>query len=354
MYSSNKRPRKNPRIFLLLLVFSVSALLSGCIHTTKIHIPNLVWPLPPDSPRIKFISSFSSPEEINIRLPWYKKLHSVLTGKKSESILIQNPYGIWVDRKESIYVTDTVLSAVLQFNRETGRFKIIKLPGKRTLISPIGITGDNNDRIYVTDSALCQVFVFGSNGDYIFTFEDPGLKRPTGLTFDPKKKKLYIVDTLAHSIKIFTSKGEYLNSFGHRGNLPGEFNFPTTIFCDSQGYLYIGDSMNFKIQIFDSEGNYISHFGQLGDGTGYLSQIKGVAADSNGNIYVTDAQFDVIQIFDVQGNYLMNFGSPGIEPGQFQFPAGIFIDKNDRIYITDRLNKRIQIFEYLKVDNANN
>lgn len=348
MYIISNRPIKTPRIFLLLFVFSASALMQNCIHTTKIHTPNLVWPLPPDSPRIKLISSFSSPEEINIRLPWYKKLHSVLTGKKSESIRIQNPYGIWVDRKKSIYVTDSVLRAVVQFNKETGQFKIIKLPDEKSFISPIGITGDNKDRIYVTDSALCAVFVFRSNGRYIFSFGNPDLKRPTGLTFDPEKTKLFIVDTLSHSIKIFTPDGEYLSSFGNRGDLPGEFNFPTSIFCDTEGRLYIGDSMNFKIQIFDAMGNYISHFGQLGDGAGYLSQIKGVAADSKGHIYVTDAQFDVIQIFDTQGNYLMNFGSPGIEPGQFQFPAGIFIDKTDRIYVTDRLNQRIQIFEYLK------
>lgn len=332
----------------LVLLF----ILFGCSQAPEPTEPqqqrvDLVWPKPPDIPRIRFITSFSSPQEAGIKASWQKKLHRAITGKKEQTVQVISPFNIYVDEEGRIYITDTFTRSVHIFDRRYGKYQEISSTGKGPLFSPIGIAVDKRQNIYVSDSILNGIFVFDKKAKPIFSIGSGELKRPTGIAINNEQERLYVVDTLDHKIKIFDLQGRLLQSFGARGTSPGEFNFPTCICVDRGHRVYVGDSMNFRIQIFNERGNLLSSFGQAGDGTGFFSQIKGVAVDSEGHIYVTDAQFDVVQIFEANGDFLLSFGEPGHNPGEFQLPSGIFIDRSDNIYVADRLNQRIQIFKYL-------
>ncbi len=327
----------------LLIFFSIH-----CSHTPTIKKINLVWPNPPDMPRIKYTAQFSSPQELGITTRWHKKLHQVITGKKEKKIRIISPYSIFIDRQGDIYITDTFNPSIHVFSRSSRKYKeIVSISGLK-MYSPIGIAVDARGRIFVADSVMNRVYVINKNGKHLFSIDSDHFKRPTGIALDQELERIYVVDTLDHKIKCFTLDGRFIKAIGGIGTKPGEFNFPTCICIDKEHRVYIGDSMNFRIQIFNQDGNYLQDFGQPGDGTGYFSRIKGLAVDSMGHIYVSDAQFDVIQVFDISGNFLLSFGQPGRQPGEFQFPAGIYIDNKDMIYIVDKLNQRVQIFEYLK------
>lgn len=333
------------RFILFSFIISLSCLLC-CSQAPRIKQPrvNLVWPKPPDIPRIKFINSFSSPQDLGIKTSWHQKLHMAITGKKEEKTQLVSPfniYVIYVDGKENIYITDTFSRSLHILDRSRGKYHEIFSTGNSSFSSPIGVAVDSQQRIYVSDSILKKVFVFNEQEKCIFSIGSGRLQRPTGIAVDGGGGKLYVVDTLEHKIKIFSPDGRFLKAWGKRGLNPGEFNFPTCISIDRNHRVYVGDSMNFRIQVFDGERNLLNSFGQAGDGTGFFSQIKGVAVDSEGHIYVTDAQFDVVQVFDIRGNFLLAFGESGSNWGEFQLPCGIFIDRFDNIYVADRLNQRI-------------
>lgn len=342
----------NRKIFLIVnaLLFTFS-----CMGTELTYQKNemqettteLLWPAPPQTPRIKFVRTLSKASDIGVKKTFLTKASEILSGSEMSEFTLIRPYGVYAD-SERIYITDPGARVLHIFDFKDREYFQIKKAGKTDLISPIGVCVDKNGDIYLTDSLLRRVMVFDKDGDYLRDIGSTKIFiRPSGIAMD--EERVYIVDTHKHQVVVFSKKNrKLLFSFGKNGKDKGEFNFPTNIFMDKDKLLYITDSMNFRVQIFDRDGNYINSFGRLGDSTGYFSKPKGIAVDSEGNIYVSDAHFDIIQIFDKEGRLLLTFGNTGRRAGELVLPAGLFIDKEDRIYVADSYNKRIQIFQYLK------
>jgi DNA-binding beta-propeller fold protein YncE len=335
------------------LLFAVVAL-SGCAASGIFNqndrsaeqkvVP--VWPAPPQQPRIKYLTGFSTPSELGIRKSWFKKTIGKVFGEEEVQDVLLRPYGIFA-RDEKIYVADPGTRTLRIFDPGAGRYSSISDAGPDEFQSPIGVAADGNGDIYMTDSILKKVFVFNREGKHLRQIgSSDAFLRPTGIALDDER--VYIIDTHAHRVLVFNKKGEHLFSFGGNGAKKGEFNYPTNIFKGKDGLLYITDSMNFRVQIFDRDGKFVSAFGKHGDGSGDLSKPKGIAVDSDGHIYVADAQFDNIQIFNREGKLLLGVGKTGNNIGQMILPAGVFIDEFDRVYVADSYNHRIQIFQYIK------
>ncbi len=326
------------------------------IHAAGCHRPFLIekaatepiiWPPPPDIPRIKYIRSFSRASDLNIRKSWLKRLWGVLVGRAEEFML--TPYMVNVDSKGRIYITDTSTLSVHIFDPQRGYCRVSERSEGKPFLSPIGVATDSSGNLYVSDSSAGRVYIY--NSDLRITLElgrNGELHRPAGIAINEKDNLLYVVDTQAHKILAFDLQGKFRFEFGKRGDGDGELNFPTHIFLSKDGLLYISDTLNFRIQVFDRNGSFVSKFGRLGDGSGDFSRPKGVAADSVGHIYVVDAMFDIVQIFDKEGKFLLAFGRTGRRPGEFWLPAGIFIDEHDKIYVADSYNERVQVFQFLK------
>ncbi len=310
---------------------------------------NIVWPLPPDEPRIKYLYSFSTPSDLSIREGKMRKFWSKVRGSNVQKKVIR-PFGVVFDNELDLtVVTDTVLGGIHIFDKKRKKYSFVRNVGDYRLESPIDAV-IVNEKIYVTDSTKAAVFVFDLKGKYISSFGEDILKRPTGIAYDPSANQLAVVDTIGNSIRIFSLNGVLVGMVGNRGKSDEQFNFPTGIDIDDSGYKYITDSLNFKVKIFDNNWDFVSSFGEAGDVMGMFSKPKGIAVDSEGHIFVVDSLFDVVQIFDKEGNFLLNFGNPGHSPGEFSLPSGIHIDSRDRIFVSDSFNGRIEVFQYLAGD----
>jgi len=344
---------------LLLVDFCLLLTAGGCAtHEATIQDPRstryepvLVWPSPPQTPRIQYLQSISGPSDIDVKKSWFKKAIDTIFGKETIEDIMLRPYGVFAD-SERIYVTDPGVFLLHVFDMQDRRYFQIKKVNGEELISPIGIAVDRNGEIYLSDSMLRRIVVFNREGRYLRDIGSPDVFiRPAGIAID--EERIYIVDTHGHHVLVFNKKdGKFIFSFGKNGSGKGDFNYPTNIFIGRDGLLYITDSLNFRIQIFDRKGNCLSAFGKHGDGTGDFSKPKGIAVDSEGHIYVADAHFDNIQIFNRDGRLLLGFGNTGRGRGEMILPAGIFIDEKDRIYIADSYNNRIQVFQYLKENES--
>jgi len=306
----------------------------------------LVWPPPPQKPRIQYLKTISGPADIGVKKSWLKRAIDTVLGKEEIEERILRPYGVYADT-ERVYVTDPGRHIVHIFDMNERRYLQIREVGDEEVVSPIGISSDTNGDIFLSDSVLKRVMVFDRNGRYLRDIGRPDIfLRPAGIAIDPDR--VYVVDTHAHHVVVFDKKtGGMLFRFGQNGIEKGEFNYPTNIFI-KDGILYIMDSMNFRVQIFSRDGDFLSSFGKLGDGSGDFSKPKGIAVDSEGHIYVSDAHFDTVQIFNRDGTLLLGFGNTGRKEGEMMLPAGVFIDRNDKIYVADSYNNRVQVFQYLK------
>ena len=303
----------------------------------------IVWPFPPQEPKIRYLYSFSKPADLGIKPGLLERFLNIFTGDTGNRMI--KPYAIAVN-EDMIAVTDPGLKAVHLFKTKPAKYTVIYNIAGISLVSPVGIAF-GADVIYIADSTLGKIFVLNRDGKHQRTIT--GLTRPTGVTYHRENNHLYVTDTLEHRIVIFDDKGIQLDTFGSRGGAESEFNFPSflTLYKDT---LYVNDTMNFRIQAFNLERTLLSSFGELGDGSGQFAHSKGMGTDSEGHLYVADALSNYVQIFNSEGRFLLAFGGRGNEPGQFLLPAGLFINQN-RIYVADSFNHRVQVFEFLGVKN---
>jgi DNA-binding beta-propeller fold protein YncE len=307
----------------------------------------LVWPAPPEPPRVRYIGEISTEADLKRETSWSEGLGELFFGKKEIGVLMA-PYAVAVDGDNKLFVSDTAGAVVHVFDLNKRTYmQFADLAGREKLLKPVGLT--IIDRwVFVVDSALRKVCIFQKNGKFVTSFGNERLKRPSGIAFRRDDKTLYVADTARHTIDVFTTSGKFIRQIGSRGVSAGMFNFPTHLWFDQKGYLYVSDTLNYRIQIFTRDGMFLSTFGQQGDRPGNFAHPCGVATDTFGNVYLTDRQFENVQIFDPQGHILMAFGQEGTKAGQFWLPAGIFIDDRNRIYVADSFNKRIQVFELLE------
>jgi len=324
--------------FLLLFVFACA----GKSPLPAKPTGEYIWPPPPETPRIKWLTQWSTSQDI-------KKVNplDVLIGEARQHVLFR-PNGVIADNAGNVYVADSQLRKIFLFDVEKQTLRFL---GEETLKVPIGLAIDNKRGIiFVTDSGADKVFCLDKNtGKVVMSLKTTGkFHNPSGIVYDEERGKLYVADTMNHMVRTFDKDGNALLPIGEKGQDDGKFNAPSYLALDRNGRLYVVDSFNGRVQIFDSEGKFVKQFGRLGNKPGSFSRPAGIGVDSEGHIYVVDTAFSNFQIFNEAGKLLLWIGKAGRGAGEFSLPTGMYVDSQDRIYVTDTFNRRVQVFQYLK------
>ncbi|MGN6644129.1 MAG: 6-bladed beta-propeller, partial [Verrucomicrobiota bacterium] len=327
--------RRSTGIIFLVGITSSLSVAAGKSATSK--APALVWPMPPEQPRITYVQSIAAPADVGIKVSGFRRFSNWLTGAKKGNESLARPFGVALDDAGNLCVTDTSANTVCCFDRDARRWYHWEEIGKTRLSSPVAIA-KKGDVVFVADSTLACVLAFDLDGKLRFEIKQ-NIERPSGLAL--VNERLLVADAAQHRIAVFDLNGKFISAFGKRGDAPGDFNFPTHVAAGPNGSVLVTESMNRRVQMFDASGVFQRQIGGAGDNPGHFSRPKGVAVDSFGHIFVVDALFDNVQVFDATGRLLMDFGRGGSQPGEFWLPNGIAIGRDNRIYIADSYNHRV-------------
>jgi DNA-binding beta-propeller fold protein YncE len=307
-------------------------------------------PVTTDYPYVEWVRNWPSADSKPQKKKFKDQFNSVLFGNKAP--VLSNPVALMAYSPDEFWILDQANKTVFQVKKGVGDIPHSISKSDLDLSSLVGICFGPNSSILFTDSKAQKVFRILPEKKKLDVLNDTlSLEQPTGIAYSSVNKEIWVVESKAHRISILNENGGLIKRIGHRGNAEGEFNYPTHIWIDKNGYIYINDALNFRIQVLNPDGKVISVFGQAGDASGYLARPKGIAADSFGNIYIVDALFHVVQVFDIKGNFLYTFGSQGHGNGEFWMPSGIFIDSLDNIYVADTYNSRIQLFKLIYAES---
>jgi DNA-binding beta-propeller fold protein YncE len=312
-------------------------LATGCATGSKAGKEEILFPPPPDTPRIKYVRSFRSEDEINNS--WFRKfLQAIVPHDTSNTIFGPTALALSPDETK-VYVALPHRSRVIAVDLVKKSFTAIGRSGKAPLGRPLGVATDNDGNIYVADKAANSIAVFDPGGALVSKFGRETLQDPSAIAVDRKNRLVYVVnDSLTregrHSVEVFSLAGKHLRTMGgKRSPEAGSFNFPHSLAVSRAGELYVADMLNFRVQVFDSRGGIVRFFGTAGSGfPGQFDKIHSVSFDTFGNVYVADAM-QGIHILNPDGQPLMLFGPP-----LTQGPTALVVDSKNHIYVADLLH----------------
>ena len=345
-------------------------LLGGCAATQEKAVlrlgldasadtKRLMWPPPStgEVPRYFYAgeltgeNNFARPEsESRVAKNVLARLFDLIVGEEPP-LLLDRPQAGAVDESGRILVTDTGRAAVFVFDEKAGRLVVWgKASGVIDFIAPVGIAVGPDAQVFVADAELGLVARLDRNGNTLAPIGKGQLRRPTGLAYEPKTRRLFVADTQAHQIKIFDLDGNLLSTLGAHGEGPGEFNYPTHIAVRNEK-LYVSDTLNARVQVISTPtGRYLGTIGKRGLFVGNLVRPKGVAADGEHNVYVVESYHDYLLVYNRRGEFLLPIGGVGGRAGNFHLPAGVWVDARNRIFVADMLNGRVAVFQFLGGD----
>lgn len=306
---------------------------------------SVIYPPPPDTARIQFLTKFSSSTDLAIK----RSALSRFVMGESDPVSISKPYGIAV-KKGRIYVCDTGLDGLEILDLEHHTFDYFIPKGQGQLKMPLNCFVDDDEKLYVADGERLQVVVFDRDGNYLSSFGEADTFKPTDVFV--MGDKIWVSNSRNNRVLVY-EKGSYKLVFSFPDSAEGEQGYlytPTNIFVNEQG-IYVSDIGDFKVKKYDHEGKFISSTGSNGMTVGQFSRPKGIAVDHEGNLYAVDAGFENTQVFDRDGKVLMFFGGPYNGPGDNWLPAKVVIDYDNLKYFTDYVYKDYNLRYLVLVTN---
>lgn len=333
-----------PFVLLLLVLSGVTACNKYVAHP---GVPErlVIFPPPPDTTRIQFLTQFSSSEDLQGgRGP----VHRYLFGQE-EPLGIIKPYGVTVAGTK-VYICDTGIPGLIIMDLSERTFEYFVPDGKGQLQLPVNCYVDKEGTRYVADANRRQVVVFDREGKYLDAFGEAEHFKPTDLVL--ADQGIFVTSVEDHALYVYDREDHDLigKIAGHE---PGETGYirQATNIAAAGDQLYVSDFGDFNVKRFSTDGEVTGVTGEYGDIPGTFTRPKGVALDRDSNLYVVDAAFENVQIFNKEGRLLMHFGGSYDGPGAMYLPAAVEISYENLSFYRDYVDPDFQLRYLIYVTN---
>lgn len=305
----------------------------------------IVFPSPPDTARVQYLTSISQTSDIADEQSGLSKFFN---GENPNSG-IAKPFGICAI-KNKIYVVDSKLHGIhtIDLQRKVMEFKSPQ--GGGFLKFPLNVFADTIGNVYVADQNRKEIVVFDYNLEYKTCFGNKILEKPTDVA--AYKDKIYVADAANHKIQVFSAKDyKLISSFPDVPEKDTAFLHQPIHLAVKNNKVYVTDFGEFNIKKFDIDGKFLNTIGSYGESPGQFSRPKGLAVDKNDYLYVLDAAFQNIQIFNNANQQLMYFGGDKSGPGYLVMPIRITIDYDNLEFFQKYVDPKFRLKHLIYVTN---
>ena len=331
------------QIFKILSLSLLVIILTNCTSVQDKDAEQLVvYPPQPNPPRIQYLTSLSSPEDLLDKESSFSKF--IMGEEGGVSAIIVKPYGVAIS-DGVVYVVDIRGPGYAYFDLKKKKFDVVygSLSGK--MHKPINMTIDKDGYKYITDTIRSVVLVYDKNNKFVRLIGDGNAFKPSDVV--SVENKLYVTDLRNHQIHVIDKKtGDIVRSFGKAGSKNGELFYPTNLAVGINGNIFVSETGNFRVQEFSPYGDYIRTYGKVGTGLGNFARPKGIDIDKQGRMHVVDAAFENVQVIDKSGKLLMFYGEPGGDKHNINLPTDVTIDYDNVKYFKKYADPKFEI-EYI-------
>ena len=305
----------------------------------------VVYPPPPDTARIQYLTSFSVSTDITGQRSGFMRM---IAGSEAP-FPVTKPYGVSI-QKGKIYVCDSKISGLEIFDLEESSFEVFNPTGRGTLKRPVNCAVDTEGMLYVADTERKDVVIFDKNGEYASSIMDRPDMKPVDVCV--YRDKILLLDLKNQQVRVYTKKTHaFLYSIPDSNAAKEAMLFSPTNMCVSNDSIYVSDMGDFNVKVYSIDGRHLSTIGSHGSGHGQFARPKGVAVDRSGRLYVVDAGFENVQMFNSDGSLLMFFGGPYKGPGDMWLPAKVIVDYENLRYFESLVYKGFRLRYLIIVTN---
>jgi hypothetical protein len=307
------------------------------------------WPAAPDVPRIQFLRSFNTSQDV---APQRSGFQDLVYGTEQEQVLaVAKPYGValWDGR---IYLTDVRGKGVIVLDLKRQQTRVMGATGTGAVAKAVDVVVSPADGLkYVVDPVKASIFVYDADERFVQELKVPGANP---ISCAVHGDLLYLTDFKNRDVKVVNRRtGQLLRTIGGGGGEDGKFIGPLKVTTDRDGNVFVTDTVKCRVQKFTPAGELVMAYGATGNVPGSFTRPKHVAVASDGVQYVVDASFNNVQLFDEEGKALMFFGSDGGHPGAMNLPAGLAISESpsDLALFADYVHPAFQAERIVVVTN---
>ncbi|MFA6146621.1 MAG: hypothetical protein WC899_00225 [bacterium] len=254
------------------------------------------------------------------------------------SRLLANPFDVAVDRKGVVFLLESGARTISIFSQR-GVF-LREIQGKGAWKDPSAIAIGPSGSVFLADGAAGKVLELDLSGKIRRVYAAGGNARLTGVSV--YGDVVYCVDNRNHRVVVFRKPGAPPDTWGKRGEAPGQFQSPFRIAVDPTGRLFVTDVMNARVQWFSAFGKHLGTLKRFGAGEGKIFRPTGIALDFRGRLWVGDSYTGLVQLFEERGGFLKAVRSKG-RPAVFGDPVGLAVTVGG-IWVADQRENSLSLF----------
>src|SRR5438046_3206477 len=135
--------RKKCALLFAPVLVACGGLTVSCVssrHTAEPPVTSgLVWPHPPDEPRIRYVKNISSPADIGRSPSAWKRALSLITGDSGERQTLAKPFGVALDESGNLCLSDTGNNTVCYCDLARKPWRSWASVGKTRFASPVAV-----------------------------------------------------------------------------------------------------------------------------------------------------------------------------------------------------------------------
>lgn len=209
-------------------------------------------------------------------------------------------------------------------------------PGQMNV--PVSLATDGDGLVYVADAASGFVTKYDWNGQALYSFHHPRMRRPSGIAVD-RGGAIHVADYSAERVFIFYPDGRLLREM--RGGPGRGFRGPAGVAVDGDGFIYVLEFDGARVQKFNPRGGFVRAWGREGDGPGEFRYPADIAVGPDGLVYVADTHGARVQKFTRDGELVTAWSVAGDGPGAIAEATGLAVS-DKWVFVADARNLRVQ------------
>ncbi|XP_078000408.1 uncharacterized protein LOC144453018 isoform X2 [Glandiceps talaboti] len=178
---------------------------------------------------------------------------------------------------------------------------------------PRDVAVSRDGSYYCTDHGNMAVLACDEHNKVTASFGGAEGIDPYGITLT-KDNAVLANDRYHDCIRKYTKEGSLIDTFGSKGKLPGQFDFPWSVVVNSENKIIVSDQNNHRVQVLDPNGKFLFLFGSKGSEDGQLINPHGIDVDDDDNIYVCDFTNNRVVKFSAEGKFIANIAKGRVSP----------------------------------------